>query len=225
MCQDTSKPWSVLELPPQTSSQLPPPPPESRPHWRRAPPRSGPSAEQPACALPPSGLSAPDCPPRRGAAPPSPCSWGHATGMFSLTATCRVGRSKGWAKCKIKPNVPCSKARKTPPPPLLFYISLNLSWCFFLFLHCLTSRSFGHGDTHLWGGCRPHGTCSSTRTGVWAANTGPEAPSCPDPHGVGAGEKGSGGKTTGGGTGYKPMLQVPGTSLTKPKCRVNRCCI
>ena len=219
MCRDTSKLWSVLELPP---SDLFPATPSSS--WIQAPldvrPNWGPSAELLTCVLP---LRPPDCPLLWGGpAPPSPCTWGHATGMFSLTATYRAGHSKGYTKCKIKPNISCSKNRKTFSP-LSSTVSFNLSWCFFLFLCYLTSCSFGRGDTHLWGECRPHSTCSST--GVWTANIWPEPPPCPDPHRVGAGEKVAGGKTTRGRTWYKPTLQVPGTSLTKHKFRVNHCYI
>ena len=112
MCRDTGKLRSVLELPPSDLLPATPPPPESRPHLTC--PSWDPSAELLTCAPPLSGLSGPDCPLLWGApAPPSPCTCGRATGMFSLIATCRAGHSKGYTKCKIKPNVSCSETRKT----------------------------------------------------------------------------------------------------------------
>ena len=144
--------------------QTPPPPPESRPHSTCAPT----GALLLSCSPVPC-LSGPLTVPYYGAdlLHPHLAPGGHATGMFSLTATYRAGHSKGYTKCKIKPNISCSKNRKTFSP-LSSTVSLNLSWCFFLFLCYLTSCSFGRGDTHLWGECRPHSTCSST--GVWTAN-------------------------------------------------------
>ena len=66
--------------------------------------------------------------------------------MLSLTATCRAGHSKGYAKCKIKPNVSCSKTRKTFPPFLLLSLTqpVMVLFSFFMLFNVILLHSRGY---------------------------------------------------------------------------------
>lgn len=171
MCQDTSKLWSVLELPP---SDLRPGNPSSSRIQAPLEVRSAPARALLQSSAPAPCLSAasqpPDCPLLRGApAPPTLLLGSRYRDAFS-DSHMQGGPQQRLSQVENKTERFLLKSQENFFPPFFYCLSLNLSWCFFLFLHYLTSRSFGHGDTHLWGECRPPSTCSSTCTGVWAAN-------------------------------------------------------